>query len=371
MAWIESNQELGRHPKMKKLARLLSISWPEAVGYLHYLWWWALDFAQDGDLSKYDANDISDAVLWKRDPEELYNALIEAGFIDKMEDGSLVIHDWYDYAGKLIEQRQAQAEYRQRQQALYNDLRLTRSVRSRDGDICQYCGKIVNWKDRRGADGGTYDYIDPEGENSVDNIVVSCRACALKKGGKTLEQAGMQLITGNNPTDTGRNRQIQGRNPAEKPTITVPNTVPNNDIEEDDKSSNSPPPVPYEKIRELFNTTCPSFAKVLGINGKRKITVAARWKEHPNLDFFKEYFERVEASDFLKGKNDRNWKATFDWLMNAANMDKVREGKYGGDRGGNKHGVGVDKEHSGKDAGSFTLSGFKMATKDDDWGAGK
>jgi len=54
MAWIESNQEVGRHPKTKKLARLLDISVVTAVGHLHYLWWWALDFAQEGVLTKFE-----------------------------------------------------------------------------------------------------------------------------------------------------------------------------------------------------------------------------------------------------------------------------------------------------------------------------
>lgn len=116
-------------------------------------------------------------------------------------------------------------------------------------------------------------------------------------------------------------------------------------------------PIPFEKIRELFNVTCPSLSKVMGINGKRKIAVAARWKEHPDIDFFETYFKRVEDSEFLKGKNDRNWKATFDWLMNAANMDKVREGKY--DTGGKSNGTGATKEHPGQSNSSFKLSGFK------------
>lgn len=67
MAWIESHQELWRHPKTKKLARLLQISIPTAVGHLHGLWYWAMDFAQDGDLSSYDAEDIADAVMWEGD----------------------------------------------------------------------------------------------------------------------------------------------------------------------------------------------------------------------------------------------------------------------------------------------------------------
>lgn len=294
MAWIESNQELGRHPKMKKLARLLSISWPEAVGYLHYLWWWALDYAQDGDLSKYEYGDIADAVMWQGDPIEFVNALIESGFLDKTEDDGLIIHDWFDYAGRLIEKRVANRE------------RMRRARAKAKGECAP---NVQNTNNARA--GAT------EQNSTVPNSTV--------------------------------------------PNHTEPDTTP-----PDNEPLDSSPPVPYEKIRELFNLTCPSFAKVLGINGKRKIAVAARWKEHPDLDFFKEYFERVEASDFLKGKNDRNWKATFDWLMNAANMDKVREGKYGGDRGGKRHGIGVDKKHSGKDDGNFTLSGgFKLATEDE------
>ena len=94
------------------------------------------------------------------------------------------------------------------------------------------------------------------------------------------------------------------------------------------KAKPTAPPVPYEKIRELFNSTCLSYSKVVGITGKRQTTVAARWKEHPDLDWWAEYFKRIEASNFLKGNNDRKWKATFDWLINSSNMNKVLEGNY-------------------------------------------
>lgn len=104
MAWIESHQEVGRHPKTKKLARLLGVSLPAAVGHLHYLWWWALDFAQDGTLGKYDAADIADAMQWDGDADQLIDALLSAGYIDNTGSG-LVIHDWAEYAGKLLERR--------------------------------------------------------------------------------------------------------------------------------------------------------------------------------------------------------------------------------------------------------------------------
>ena len=80
------------------------MSLPAAVGHLHYLWWWALDFAQDGVLDKYDAEDIADAMQWEGDADQLVEALLSSGHIDDTDD-SLVVHDWHDYAGKLLERR--------------------------------------------------------------------------------------------------------------------------------------------------------------------------------------------------------------------------------------------------------------------------
>lgn len=116
MTWIESHQELGRHPKTRKLARALNISRPAVVGHLHYLWWWALDFAQDGDLSRYDADELAEATLWDGDASEFVEALIAAGFVDRT---TRHLHDWNDYAGKLLDQRKSnarrQADWRNRQ----------------------------------------------------------------------------------------------------------------------------------------------------------------------------------------------------------------------------------------------------------------
>ncbi|WP_212939223.1 hypothetical protein [Paenibacillus antibioticophila] len=108
MAWIESHQGTDRHPKTRKFCRKLGVSVPTAVGHLHMFWWWAMEFAQDGDVSKFEAEDIADAMEYDGDPDVLMDALIYAGYIDQTETGR-VIHDWYDYAGKLIERRKSDA----------------------------------------------------------------------------------------------------------------------------------------------------------------------------------------------------------------------------------------------------------------------
>ncbi|TDA68003.1 MAG: HNH endonuclease [Clostridia bacterium] len=189
MAWIESHQTLGQHPKTRRLARCLGISLPAAVGHLHYLWWWALDYARDGDLSKFEPEDIAGAALWEGDATAFIEALVKTGFVDRDEEG-LAIHDWGDYAGRLIEQREKQARRRE----LYADTSLTRAVRARDGDRCRYCGKVVDWKNKKGENGGTYDHVDPNGPNTADNIVVACRGCSSKKKGRTPEETGMSLL---------------------------------------------------------------------------------------------------------------------------------------------------------------------------------
>ncbi|WP_088186362.1 DnaD domain protein [Desulfosporosinus sp. FKA] len=112
MAWIPSNQEIARHPKTKRLARLLGVSLPATVGHLHFLWWWALDFAQDGNLTEFDAFDLAAASEWDGDEKTFVAALISAGWIDgnpEDPDGQKYIHDWKEYTGKLIEKREEDA----------------------------------------------------------------------------------------------------------------------------------------------------------------------------------------------------------------------------------------------------------------------
>jgi len=115
MAWIESHSTLRHHPKTKRLAKALRVSIPTAVGYLHFLWWWALDYAQDGNLSGFTPEDIAEVILWEGDPQGAVDALVESGFIDRSpKKGSLSIHDWYEYAGRLIDKREKNRKRSQR-----------------------------------------------------------------------------------------------------------------------------------------------------------------------------------------------------------------------------------------------------------------
>ena len=84
----------------------------------------------------------------------------------------------------------------------------------------------------------------------------------------------------------------------------------------------------FTTIRELFNSVCGSYPRLVKMSEKRKKAVRARLRTGYTLEDFKTLFEKAEASDFLKGKNDRNWNADFDWLICDSNMAKTLEGKY-------------------------------------------
>jgi hypothetical protein len=106
MARIDSQTGLARHPKTLRLARRLAISVPAAVGHLHLLWGWALEYAQDGNVGHFDAAELALACLWEGDASALLPALQHAGFVDA--DGG--IHDWNEYTGRLLDRRQANAK---------------------------------------------------------------------------------------------------------------------------------------------------------------------------------------------------------------------------------------------------------------------
>jgi len=109
MEWLHSYSNLRSHPKTKKLARLLSVPVPQAIGHLHCLWWWVIDYVQDGDLSDVDPDVIADGAEWTGDPVLFIDALVNAtkerggsGFLDRDGD-RLVVHDFEEYIGRHME----------------------------------------------------------------------------------------------------------------------------------------------------------------------------------------------------------------------------------------------------------------------------
>lgn len=100
------------------------------VGLLSLLWLWAIDNAEDGDLSRVTSRTVARAAQWEGDPDAFVKAIERAGFIDS---DPCMLHDWLDYSGKLLEQReQKRAQNRERQQRYRDKNVLRASLQSND-----------------------------------------------------------------------------------------------------------------------------------------------------------------------------------------------------------------------------------------------
>ena len=83
----------------------------------------------------------------------------------------------------------------------------------------------------------------------------------------------------------------------------------------------------YKAVVDSYNSLCKSFPKVTKLSERRRKAIRARLKEY-SLAELEKAFALAEESEFLKGANNRNWMASFDWIISDSNLPKVLEGKY-------------------------------------------
>lgn len=83
----------------------------------------------------------------------------------------------------------------------------------------------------------------------------------------------------------------------------------------------------YQEIVDLFHQTCKSYPVLKSLTESRKKAIKARLNKY-SIDDIQTVFNKAEASDFMKGSNNRNWMANFDWMLKESNFVKILEGKY-------------------------------------------
>lgn len=268
MAWLESHQNIWRHPKTMKLARILGATIPTAVGHLHGLWYWCMDYAPDGVISDFDAEDVALAAMWEGEPQDFISALIKTRFVDD-ENGVLRIHNWSEYTGKLLEKQAKDRERKRTASGTSTETRRnsTETRRNSTEDL----GNITNIT------------------NITDNDITDT-------------------------TSTPASGDAQAR-AEERPASGAAAVAEQRET------------VPYKKILEFFNTTCTRLSAIKSIEGQRQKSVSARFKTH-GLDAIITVFKKTNASDFLCGGGSKNFIATFDWIMKPDNFLKILEGNY-------------------------------------------
>lgn len=98
------------------------------------------------------------------------------------------------------------------------------------------------------------------------------------------------------------------------------------------------PPIAPPQIFDAWNAMASECGLALAtkLNDRRKIQAKARLDEHGGETIIA-VIGKIPESPFLLGRNDRGWKANFDWLLQPSSMQKLIEGNY---HGRNGRGVG-------------------------------
>ena len=94
------------------------------------------------------------------------------------------------------------------------------------------------------------------------------------------------------------------------------------DIEKDKKKNQK-----YDDIIHIYNTNCGKLPKIQKLTDKRKTAVNKLLKEF-TIEQFEEICINANNSGFLTGKNDRGWKADFDFIIRPDKAVKILEGQY-------------------------------------------
>lgn len=104
MAWIESHQELERHPKMIDLMNRMGWDLDQTIGKLHRFWWWCVDYCEDGDLGRFNDSQLGFVVGIhdKKLAGDFVNAMVAACWLDRSA-GIFRVHHWWKYIGRFLQ----------------------------------------------------------------------------------------------------------------------------------------------------------------------------------------------------------------------------------------------------------------------------
>ena len=106
--------------------------------------------------------------------------------------------------------------------------------------------------------------------------------------------------------------------------------------------------VPYQDLGVIFSEECKSsgIPRINGLDTDRRKIIAARWREQPELEFWREFYRRIARSDFLSGRapprnGGQPFLASWDWIHKASNFRKICEGNYD-NRSGKSEPAGIE-----------------------------
>lgn len=123
-----------------------------------------------------------------------------------------------------------------RRKRLNRDRNLVTQIRSRDRDLCRYCGCETtdsSGANKKGRRARQLDHVDPwstdgpkHDGNTLANVVVACRTCNGRKKDRKPEEAGMRLLppgtrARSGPDDPAHRPDTEPDHPAQNPAVSA------------------------------------------------------------------------------------------------------------------------------------------------------
>ena len=132
----------------------------------------------------------------------------------------------------------------------------------------------------------------------------------------------------------------QSEQPVSNQRATSEQPVSTNKNDKNDKNDKNKAYVNFEKFTlttwNLFCNDFPTLPRIQEITPKRRSLLKKRFEQKSFKDF-DAIIKAIKEQPFLNGKNNRNWKVNFDWIIsNDTNYVKILERKYKNDNDTNK-----------------------------------
>lgn len=210
---------------------------------------------------------------------------------------------------------------------------IRRRVIERDHSQCQSCGATENL---------TLDHIIPQskgGTHDEANLRVLCRSCNSSKNNK-LASSMVESTSVQGRSDVDSTKTHHDTLNPESPFSESPSLNP-----ESPSRGVGGNDAPNERVKagyvEDFHALCPSLPRVRQLTEPRKKRLAKAIDEL-GAEGLRDFFRRVEASDFLSGRKT-DWRADLDWILKPEHVTKILEGSYDNRSGTTKTQTNVAK----------------------------
>ena len=360
---IRLNVFFFKHRKTLKLRRKLGA---EGVLALMTLWTEAAINRPDGILTGYDEEDIAIASGWPGEPEELVTALLECGFLERLEDGTYKIHDWEEHQPWAVGAKERSEQARKAALARWNKYKAEKNNSkhteqcAEHADLCSAHAECMQ---------GAYGEHADRNARFVSSPFLSSPFVSSRNE-KEKEKENLTPLTGclsetavsdSSPKETQSVSEEQKDFSMQEP-LREEKTQPLKALSEKERVENKGraakadksgqkkhnlPPCPHEEIVRLYEDKLPQLPRVRSLGEQRRRFLRARWREvftdekvwsvflesppqtvDDGIYWFSRFFDLVGDCPFLLGDNRKGWQADFEWLIRPSNFAKVLEGRY-------------------------------------------